>query len=71
MLEEKKKKEREKVQITDEMAVNAMETLKRYCEERKECEGCYLTCAELKKGLCPSEWFVPDIRFIREREEKQ
>ncbi len=49
------------MKITDEQAVEAMQILKNYCEEHKECEGCGIDCSEFKKGHSPCYWDVREI----------
>lgn len=46
------------MKITDEQAINAVQLLKDYCEERRECEGCKIDCSEFKKGQSPCYWTV-------------
>lgn len=47
--------------ITDKQAAQAVDTLRRYCEEHKECYGCILDCAMLKRGIAPCYWTHPAV----------
>lgn len=49
------------MKITDKQAVEAIRTIKEYCEERRECEECAIDCSEFKKGQSPCYWLIPNI----------
>lgn len=39
--------------VSDKECMEAMKTLRAYCQERLECEECTGFCAELKRGISP------------------
>lgn len=46
--------------VSDKECMEAMKTLRAYCQERLECEECTGFCAELKRGISPCEWVLPE-----------
>lgn len=45
--------------ITDKQAAQAVDTIRRYCEEHQECVSCILDCVMLKHGSAPCYWTPP------------
>lgn len=59
---EKQKEEK----ITDEQAAEAMEVIRRYCEEHLECEDCKMDCVTLKQGIAPCFWQPMNLECYEE-----
>ncbi|MGN0333519.1 MAG: hypothetical protein ACI4D9_10955 [Lachnospiraceae bacterium] len=53
------------MKVTDKQVINAIQVIREYCEERKECEGCNIDCSEFKKGQSPCYWTI--IPFTDEK----
>lgn len=54
--------------ITDKQAAQAVDTIRRYCEEHQECVSCILDCVMLKHGSAPCFWTPPQVEEDNIRE---
>lgn len=44
------------MKVKDTQVSEAIDVLRQYCEEHRECEGCKIDCSMLKRGLSPCFW---------------
>lgn len=52
------------MKIKETEVSKAIDTIRQYCEEHKECENCKIDCAMLKRGLAPCFWLSLPVDVV-------
>lgn len=57
----------EVTRVRDGEVFEAMDVIRQYCEEHRECEECIIDCSVLKRGIAPCFW-VSAVHLQNRRE---